>query len=108
MDTDVNLCSNFVTKNPQFPTDFVTFIEEILNGKLLFFAQCVQCAYFLPEQTFPPLSMAISIGVCLDLPSSCSLLGFAKCCLEQCSNNGFATPTSAFLGRFCNFIRACA
>ena len=26
--------------NPQFPTDLVTFIEEILNGKLRCFAQC--------------------------------------------------------------------
>ena len=26
--------------NPQFPTDLVTFIEEIPNGKLRCFAQC--------------------------------------------------------------------
>ena len=26
--------------NPQFPTDLVTFIEEILNGKLRCFVQC--------------------------------------------------------------------
>ena len=26
--------------NPQFPSDLVTFAEEILNGKLYFFGQC--------------------------------------------------------------------
>ena len=27
--------------NPQFPADLVTFTEEILNGKLHFFVQCL-------------------------------------------------------------------
>ena len=28
--------------NPQFPADLGTFTEEILNGKLHFFVQCVK------------------------------------------------------------------
>ena len=31
-------------QNPQFTADLVTFIEEILNGKLYFFVQCY-CMY---------------------------------------------------------------
>ena len=30
--------------NPEFPTDLVTFTEEILNGKFYF---CVQCEHWI-------------------------------------------------------------
>ena len=36
--------------NPQFTADLVTFTEEILNGKLQFFVQCVSVLWYLFSQ----------------------------------------------------------
>ena len=71
-------------RNPQFPADLVTFTEQILNGKLHYFVQCLRQSFH---------------GAGLLKPISCTVVFSCDCVTLFYISNTFVSKTKLKLAK---------